>query len=107
MGGQGVLHITVRPDSEADAGRPPMAVSAAAPGVNVEVCDSGPGIPEDVRARIFEPFFTTKDVGAGSGLGLHIVRSIVDRHAGRIDVASAPGHTCFSVTLPGRLPPTA
>ena len=74
--------------------------------MRVDICDSGPGIPDDVRARIFEPFFTTKDVGAGSGLGLHIVRSIVDKHAGRIDVSSAPGRTCFSVILPGRVPPS-
>jgi len=107
MGGRGVLQITVRPDPEAAARPVPGSPPAMAPGVSVEVCDSGPGIPEDVRARIFEPFFTTKDVGAGSGLGLHIVRSIVDRHAGRIDVASAPGRTCFIVTLPGRLPPPA
>lgn len=97
MGGRGVLEISVQEDPAPGAER--------APGVRVEVCDSGPGIPDEVRARIFEPFFTTKDVGAGSGLGLHIVRSIVDRHAGRIDVASVPGRTCFAVMLPGRLPP--
>ena len=97
MGGRGVLEIAVQEDLVPGAER--------APGVRVAICDSGPGIPDDVRARIFEPFFTTKDVGAGSGLGLHIVRSIVDRHAGRIDVASVPGRTCFTVTLPGRLPP--
>jgi signal transduction histidine kinase len=105
MRGRGVLEITVRRDPQAQAQRPPGSGPAVAPGVSVEVCDSGSGIPEDVRARIFEPFFTTKDVGAGSGLGLHIVQSIVDRHAGRIEVASAPGRTCFTVTLPGRVPP--
>jgi len=105
MRGRGVLEITVRRDPQAEAQRPPGSGPAVAPGVSVEVCDSGSGIPEDVRARIFEPFFTTKDVGAGSGLGLHIVQSIVDRHAGRIEVASVPGRTCFTVTLPGRVPP--
>jgi len=105
MRGRGVLEITVRRDQQAEAQRPPGSGPAVAPGVSVDVCDSGSGIPEDVRARIFEPFFTTKDVGAGSGLGLHIVRSIVDRHAGRIEVASVPGRTCFTVTLPGRVPP--
>ena len=97
MGGRGILDIAVQED--------PVPGAESAPGVRIEICDSGPGIPDDVRARIFEPFFTTKDVGAGSGLGLHIVRSIVDRHAGRIDVTSVPGRTCFTVTLPGRLPP--
>jgi signal transduction histidine kinase len=109
MEGRGVLEIAVRedapPPTHADSARLPGSVPEGAPGVVVEVCDSGSGIPEDVRARIFEPFFTTKDVGAGSGLGLHIVRSIVERHAGRIDVLSVPGHTCFTVTLPGRVPP--
>jgi signal transduction histidine kinase len=99
MEGHGVLEIAVWGDP------PAGAEPATAPGVRVELCDSGPGIPDDVRARIFEPFFTTKDVGAGSGLGLHIVRSIVDRHGGRIDVTSEPGRTCFAVTLPGRVPP--
>ena len=124
MGGRGVLEIAVVEDPvpgverapgdhdlRSGADRPSPDAAGGAPagpvvrGVRVEICDSGPGIPDDVRARIFEPFFTTKDVGAGSGLGLHIVRSIVDRHAGRIDVASVPGRTCFAVTLPGRLPP--
>jgi signal transduction histidine kinase len=105
MQGRGVLGIAVLPESPTGSDRPPGSEPAVAPGVRVEISDSGSGIPEDVRARIFEPFFTTKDVGAGSGLGLHIVRSIVDRHAGRIEVASAPGRTSFTVTLPGRVPP--
>jgi len=105
MEGRGVLEVTVRADPPLEPGFPTGSEPTAAPGVRVDICDSGSGIPEEVRARIFEPFFTTKDVGAGSGLGLHIVRSIVDRHAGRIEVESAPGRTCFSVSLPGRVPP--
>jgi len=66
----------------------------------VSVVDDGPGIPPDVAGRIFEPFFTTKDVGKGSGLGLDIVRRIVQQHNGQIDFESRPGRTEFRVRLP-------
>jgi signal transduction histidine kinase len=68
--------------------------------VVVRVMDNGGGIPADVRERIFDPFFTTKDVGKGTGLGLDIVRRLVDRHDGDIEVISEPGHTEFIVSLP-------
>jgi signal transduction histidine kinase len=69
------------------------------PTVVVDVADNGPGIPADLSDRIFDPFFTTKP--QGSGLGLPIVRKIVDAHDGRIDLNSAPGQgTRFRVTLP-------
>jgi nitrogen-specific signal transduction histidine kinase len=72
---------------------------ASTPAVVVEVADSGPGVPQDLSDRIFDPFFTTKP--QGSGLGLPIVRKIVDAHDGRIDLTSSPGHgTRFRVTLP-------
>ncbi|MFQ3584917.1 MAG: ATP-binding protein [Cyanobacteriota bacterium] len=66
----------------------------------VEIIDSGPGIPAELRERIFEPFFTTKPAGEGSGLGLDIVRRILDKHQGRIEVESQPGRTCFRILLP-------
>jgi PAS domain S-box-containing protein len=66
----------------------------------VEIIDSGPGIPVELRERIFEPFFTTKPAGEGSGLGLDIVRRIVDKHQGQIEVESQPGRTCFRILLP-------
>jgi signal transduction histidine kinase len=69
-------------------------------GISVEVTDSGPGIPADVRGRIFDPFFTTKEAGKGTGLGLEIAKRIVLRHRGEIRVDSAPGRTTFSVRLP-------
>jgi signal transduction histidine kinase len=69
--------------------------------VVVEVRDTGPGIPEELRPRLFQPFFTTKDVGRGTGLGLHLAREIVEeRHGGCLDVVSRPGDTRFSVRLP-------
>jgi signal transduction histidine kinase len=71
--------------------------------VVVEIADTGPGMPADVRARAFEPFYTTKDVGKGTGLGLDISRRIIeDRHSGDISIDSEPGRTVMRVTLPVR-----
>ena len=70
----------------------------------VEIADSGPGIPPEIRANIFEPFFTTKGVGAGTGLGLHIAyRIVVGQHQGDLRVTSQPGDTRFQVRLPLKL----
>ena len=66
----------------------------------VEVRDSGPGIPPEIRSRIFEPFFTTKPVGEGTGLGLDTVYRIVQEHHGEVRVDSQPGRTVFQVRLP-------
>jgi signal transduction histidine kinase len=68
--------------------------------VMVEVRDSGPGIPPEIRDRIFDPFFTTKPVGEGTGLGLETVYRIVQKHHGTIRVDSEPGRTSFEVRLP-------
>ena len=68
--------------------------------VCVEVEDNGSGIPEDKLSRIFEPFFTTKAIGEGTGMGLDIVRRIIDDHKGLIDVQSQPGKTVFKICLP-------
>ena len=67
----------------------------------MEFGDTGPGIPDEIRARIFEPFFTTKPVGEGTGLGLDISWRInVNKHHGDLNVESAPGDTRFRVRLP-------
>ncbi len=66
----------------------------------VSITDTGKGIPIDLQSRIFEPFFTTKPMGEGSGLGLSIVKKILDNHSGHITVESIPGNTTFSVVLP-------
>jgi signal transduction histidine kinase len=68
--------------------------------VVVRIIDNGCGIPVEVRDRIFDPFFTTKPVGEGTGLGLDIVRRLVQRHNGQIELQSTPGRTEFRVTLP-------
>ena len=68
--------------------------------VVVRVADNGKGIPPEIKGKIFDPFFTTKSVGEGTGLGLDIVRRVVEWHKGRIDVESEPGKTEFRVSLP-------
>ncbi|HEU4741362.1 MAG TPA: ATP-binding protein [Meiothermus sp.] len=85
MGGSGTLRVRAVREGE---------------GVLVEIRDSGPGIPPELRAKIFDPFFTTKEVGRGTGLGLETVRRIVEHHKGSIQVESQPGDTRFQVRLP-------
>ncbi len=68
-------------------------------GVELEIADSGRGIPPEVLGRIFDPFFTTKGPQS-SGLGLTVVREIVNEHGGRIDVTSSPGATAVVMFLP-------
>ena len=68
--------------------------------IKVSITDSGKGIPPEIMSKIFEPFFTTKPAGEGSGLGLDIVKKIVEKHSGKIEVESVPGQTTFTVFLP-------
>jgi signal transduction histidine kinase len=72
----------------------------------IEICDTGPGVPDSVRERIFEPFFTTKPFGEGTGLGLDLAWNIVvKKHRGDLRVESVPGDTRFIVLLPLEMPP--
>src|SRR6266850_686624 len=69
--------------------------------VTIEIRDTGPGIPPEVQRQIFDPFFTTKPVGQGTGLGLAVCHSIIERHKGTIRVVSQPGAgAAFSIELP-------
>lgn len=69
--------------------------------IRISVSDNGRGIPPDVLPRIFEPFFTTRDVGQGTGLGLPVVRDIVQVHGGRIEAESQEGvGTTMTIYLP-------
>jgi signal transduction histidine kinase len=88
---------------DAMAGEGTLTVRTAREGACalVEIADTGPGIPEDLRPRVFEPFFTTKPVGQGTGLGLDVSwRIVVQRHGGDLRVTSVPGDTRFQVVLP-------
>jgi signal transduction histidine kinase len=94
MGGRG--HVTISADT--------IWIDDGLEGreaVQVEVTDNGPGMPPEVADHVFDPFFTTK--AKGSGLGLSIVRKIVDAHDGQIDLKTAPARgTTIRVTLPTR-----
>jgi len=93
LGGKGTITLRTRRDGD---------------GIVVEVEDDGPGMATNVQQCAFDPFFTTKEPGKGTGLGLSTSRNIVvKRHNGRIDVASRPGRTTFTVWLPLRLVATA
>jgi signal transduction histidine kinase len=74
----------------------------------IEIADDGPGIPAELQDRIYEPFFTTKEIGRGTGQGLALARTTIDKHAGSIECKSAPGNgTTFRIWLPIEPPAAA
>ncbi|MBE9562609.1 MAG: GHKL domain-containing protein [Proteobacteria bacterium] len=83
-----------------------LSVTKQKADIMVSITDSGCGITEEIKTRIFEPFFTTKSRGEGSGLGLDIVKKVIDKHKGSIKVESQPGKTTFMVLLPTGVPLT-
>ena len=92
MEGGGQITMRVRGDRLPLNGKTQLVVI-------VEVEDTGPGIPPEVRARLFDPFFTTKQTG--TGLGLSIAMTILQRHGGTLQFQTAPGGgTTFGMVLP-------
>jgi signal transduction histidine kinase len=87
-------------DAVPESGRVDVVARLDSRRVVVRIADNGPGIPAEIRDRIFDPFFSTKPAGQGTGLGLDIVRRLVQHNDGQIDVESRPGRTEFQVTLP-------
>jgi len=77
---------------------------AGNPYVVVSFSDNGTGITKEIKDRIWDPFFTTKDQGEGSGLGLGIVKGIIEKHKGTIKVDSEVGRTEFNIFLPVEKP---
>ncbi len=99
---QVVLNLCVNA-KDAMEGRGTVEIRAGRRGgwVRLEVSDTGPGIPEEIREHIFEPFFTTKPKGQGTGLGLSVVYGIVTQNWGRVEVGSEPGRGArFVIELP-------
>jgi two-component system cell cycle sensor histidine kinase/response regulator CckA len=83
---------------ESEPGHPPSDTGE----VRVSVCDSGPGIPEELRDQVMEPFFTTKSPGKGTGLGLAVVHQVASEVGGRVEIDDAPGGGArVSILLPG------
>jgi signal transduction histidine kinase len=84
-----------------------VELTATAEGARITVADTGVGIPADELPHVFERFWRgagTRERGSGSGLGLSIVKRIVDMHEGRVQVVSTPGAgTRFTVLLPRRV----
>ena len=73
----------------------------AQPHVRVSLTDTGAGMDDAVRARLFEPFFTTKRLGTGAGLGLAIIKGLVEQAGGFIEVKTAPSHgTTMTLAIP-------
>ncbi len=89
MDNRGTLTITVEAEP-----------AAGADAIQIRFSDTGKGIAPEIQPRVFEPFFTTKSAGEGSGLGLHVVQQIIDKHQGRISFTSEPGNTTFQIVLP-------
>lgn len=86
LGGKGTIHV---------------ATGSSDSGAWIEVADDGPGIPAEIKNRILEPFFTTKG-DAGTGLGLAIVYAFTQRHRGKLEIESEPGHGArFRMWFPG------
>ncbi len=76
-------------------------VTADGKSIEIEITDTGCGIPRENIEKVFDPFFTTKEVGRGTGLGLAVSYGIIARHKGTIEVKSEPGKgTTFIVRLP-------
>ena len=88
-------------DAMQDGGVLRVGTGRSAEGPWVSVSDTGCGIPEAIRDRVFEPFFTTKAPGKGTGIGLSVVRAIVEQHGGAIELKSGVGQgTTVRITLP-------
>jgi signal transduction histidine kinase len=88
-------------ESEHDRDQPTVAISTRVVDgrLALRIADNGPGIPEDIRERIFDPLFSTKSFGVG--LGLPLVRQIIDQHGGEISVVTNLDEgTTITLSLP-------
>lgn len=93
MEGQGRISLKTRVARQVT-----LAMKRWKQAIRLDVIDNGPGIPEDMLGQVFMPLVSGRE--GGSGLGLTLAQSLVQRHDGAIHVDSRPGHTCFSIYLP-------
>jgi signal transduction histidine kinase len=110
MPGGGVLRVRtgIRADVDVEEHAPSNGNSAEATARNifVEFADNGGGMSDELRSHIFDPFYTTKETGAGTGLGLVVVRQVAREHGGEIEVESEPGQgACFRLRFPAMREP--
>jgi signal transduction histidine kinase len=99
---QVVLNLSINA-RDAMPGGGVLAIRAenSAGSIVISVADNGAGMTPEVRGRIFEPFFTTKSGKGGTGLGLAMVASIIERHKGKVEIDTAPGEgTTVRLILP-------
>ncbi len=93
-------------DAMAEGGQLTITVGEADGHLNLEITDTGCGVPEESRSKMFEPFYTTKQMGKGTGLGLSVTHGIIKMHRGKIDLDSnddpqnGPTGTTFHINLP-------
>jgi PAS domain S-box-containing protein len=101
----GTLRIAVSEEGAAPGATQPAPGADSPAGVRIVISDTGCGISPGVLPHIFEPFFTTKAAGQGTGLGLSVVKSVIEEHGGRISVESDVGQgTTFTIRLPRAAP---
>ena len=85
--------------AESESGRVHVEAESMPGALLLHVCDNGPGVPEEIRARLFEPFASRSP--GGTGLGLAIVARIMDAHGGSVSLTErAPWRTCFTLSFP-------
>jgi signal transduction histidine kinase len=88
-----------------DNGRLKVTTRVGISSVYIEIEDTGPGIPYEIQKRIFEPFFTTKKEGHGTGLGLSMSKSIIEKFGGTVQFQNVEPHGCrFVIVLPKKTP---
>lgn len=95
-----ILMTLVENSRKAGADRVTITVRRAGTIAVIAVADDGPGIAAGDRARVFEPFFTTRRSDGGTGLGLPIVRSLLETAGGTVEMAEASVGACFVLRLP-------
>ena len=93
MDGEGRIHFRTR-----IARQVTLSMKLWKLAIRLDVIDNGPGIPEDMISRVFFPLVSGRE--GGTGLGLTLAQSLIQRHEGAIHVESQPGRTCFSIYLP-------